>query len=416
MLLYKPVHYLVHNFHDGKSEVTFTDLDEAFDAADAHNYENRLQPGDSGYALVHTEYQRDDETGNQYRWTVDLTDEGELHVTDEPQRYPHQAIIRSVYPAKASEDQAPTFKVWYGNAAGTVVYKWQVGVIAKTRRAAYRSAVHALGARQASLKATEAAAEYPDDDTGLDPVLQRVINSRLGDEDENTDPRIRDGYDFPRTPRGYPYEGPHNVPGASNAAVPAVNGRTLAHHVDEDMNAMEGRVDLMERQFAGLIAKLGLVKVNDNPIIYRRLGPGGFQAPATPTADDFQDVTPLIKPWIADGTEQPCKLEPCEPETVRLARDIIGMIDYARTTRDETGVDAFMEAVATDPRIHPEVLPAIADVITPAIPVIMSALTAMDARNAMADVEPVVVVEPWSAEDIAAAQAAMDEADGDRDE
>ncbi len=337
MLLYQPVHHLIYDFHDaGQTDMTFTDLDEAFDAADAHNRENNLQAGDSGYARVHTEYQRDDISGHQYWWTVDLTDEGDLHVTDEPPRSPYESIRRGYHPARLADDDGPTFKPWFGNAAGTVVYKWEVGVVAKTRTAAYKSARHALGAHQATMKATAAAAEYP------------TAAAAAPDETTEAD-RIRDGHDFPRTPRGYPYEGPQNVPGASNAVLPAVDGRTLAHHLDEDMTALEGRVDLMERQFAGLVAKFGLVKVNDNPIIYRRLGPAGFH-----------DITPVVK---------------------ELAHDLVGLIDYARTTGDETGVEAFTAAFVGDPRIHPTAIPALTSAVGAVVPILITAMASREDRG-----------------------------------
>ncbi len=115
------------------------------------------------------------------------------------------------------------------------------------------------------------------------------------------------------------------------------------------MTALEGRVDLMERQFAGLVAKFGLVKVNDNPIIYRRLGPAGFH-----------DITPVVK---------------------ELAHDLVGLIDYARTTGDETGVEAFTAAFVGDPRIHPTAIPALTSAVGAVVPILITAMASREDRG-----------------------------------
>lgn len=258
-ILYPAVHTMTVKVRGGGSySSSYPTVAEAMAAADASNIEYKRQPGDFDWAYVTTEYSRDDGIpGALWRWRLRLDANGNLSI-------PEYADIRVAFKRgdavePDSDDMNPTIQVWNtGTFTDSAVHHYEITVVAATRAGALADARALLEAAQTPAHAAE--------------VIEAPSGSTLGIGARSPRPTYTMNLEFPTTSRGYPYEGPSNTPGSSNAMFPDGSTDTLAHRLDADLSALadglaEARTALAsldvtaEPDVAAIAAEINLIAI-----------------------------------------------------------------------------------------------------------------------------------------------------------
>lgn len=403
-VLYPASHLVtVHMRGGGGYSSSYPTPAEAFAAADASNIEYGRQPGDYEWAYVTTEYSRDDGIpGALWRWRIKLTPDGDLAITEHGGiRSAFRRVGDSLEPDR--DDMNPTIQVWHANdltAADRIAY-YEISVVAATRAGAladarqiiaatdvrdladgewkavkdavargrgtftvpegmkpagdpeeFRAAIEELGGAVLTDVNGNPHAILPDIGAGgADAEIIAAARERERNETTPAATFADMNTEFPRTPRGYPYEGPAQTPGSSNADLPCPGSPApLASYVDADMTALEERLTELEQRHSRLITSLAKA----------------------------ESIAANLYPWERAG---------------QLARDMVTLIEDARRTDDDVPLEAFMAAFVGDDRIHQSAAPALADVIATIIPAIVQAMDAEDERQANAVGEDMAAAE-----------------------